>query len=102
MKLTAAIRALNTQIDVYVRPDESSNNYALSRLTDIENVNVHQISDLHAKAIVTEKYVYVGSANITRGGLLTNLELCEVLENDYGSVEAYLTEELEINPIWEN
>jgi len=39
-----------------------------SRLTDIENVNVHQISDLHAKAVVTEKYVYVGSANITRGG----------------------------------
>lgn len=96
MKLTAAIRALNTQLDVYVRPDESSNDYALSRLTDIENVNVHQISDLHAKAVITEKYVYVGSANITRGGLLTNLELCEVLENDYGNVETYLTKELDL------
>jgi len=96
MKLSAAIRALNTQLDVYVRPDESSNDYALSRLTDIENVNVHQISDLHAKAVVTDKYVYVGSANITRGGLLTNLEICEVIENDYENVEMYLTKELHL------
>jgi len=97
MKLTAAIRALDTQLDVYARPDEPSNDYALSRLTNIESVNVHKINHLHAKAVITEKYVYVGSANITRGGLLTNLELCEVLENDYGNADTYLRQELKLN-----
>jgi len=95
-KLAAAIREVDTQVDVYVRPDEKSNEYALSRLAGIENVTVSKVPVLHAKAVVTATYVYVGSANITRGGLLTNLELCKVLENDYEDVDTYLENELEL------
>ncbi|GAB6878225.1 hypothetical protein JCM17823_04990 [Halorubrum gandharaense] len=95
-KLAAALRDVDTDVDVYVRPDEEANEYALSRLAGIENVSVTKVHDLHAKAVITETYVYVGSANITRGGLLTNLELCKVLENEYEDVGTYLDEELEL------
>ena len=95
-KLAAAIREFDTTVDVYVLPDESSNEYALSRLAEMKTVSVTKVPDLHAKTIVTRDYVYVGSANITRGGLLMNLELCNVIENKYSSVELYLQEELNL------
>ncbi len=95
-KLAAAIRNVDTAVDVYVRPDEEANEYALSRLAGIENVTLTKVPDLHAKAVITETYVYVGSANITRGGLLTNLELCKVFENEHEDVETYLRQELEL------
>jgi len=95
-KLAAAIREFDTTVDVYVRPDESTNEYALDRLSRLENVTVSRVVDLHAKAVVTKNYVYVGSANITRGGLLTNLELCKVIENQYLGVNTYLQEELNL------
>ncbi len=95
-KLAAAIRELDTTVDVYIRPDESTNEYALDRLSGIENVSVSKIVDLHAKAVVTKNYVYVGSANITRGGLLTNLELCKVIENQYTDVDVFLKKELNL------
>ena len=95
-KLAAAIRDLDTQVDIYVRPDESANEYALSRLSGLDNVTVTTVPDIHAKAIITDAYVYVGSANITRGGLLTNLELCKVVENEFGGVQEYVDRELEI------
>lgn len=96
MKLAAAIRELETTVDVYVRPDESSNDYALSRLSRLDNVSVSAVPNLHAKAVVTDMYVYAGSANITRGGLVTNKELCKVVENKYGDVESYVEAELEV------
>ncbi len=95
-KLAAAIREFGTSVDMYVLPDESSNEYALNRLSEIENVNVAKVPDLHAKAVVTKDYVYVGSANITRSGLLTNLELCKVVRNEYADVGTYLTRELDL------
>ncbi len=95
-KLAAAIRNLDTQVDVYVRPDESANEYALSRLAGLENVTVTTVPDIHAKAVITDAYVYVGSANITRGGLLTNLELCKVVENEFADVQSYIEAELDI------
>ena len=95
-KLTAAIRDLDTQVDIYVRPDESANEYALSRLAGLENVTVTTVPDIHAKAVITDAYVYVGSANITRGGLLTNLELCKVVENEFADVHSYVDSELDI------
>ena len=95
-KLAAAISELDTTVDVYVRPDESTNEYALDRLSRLGNVTVSEVVDLHAKAVVTKNYVYVGSANITRGGLLTNLELCKVIENQYLGVNSYLQEELNL------
>jgi len=95
-KLAAAIRELDTTVDVYVRPDESTNEYALNRLSGLENVTVSKVVDLHAKAVVTRNYVYVGSANITRRGLLTNLELCKVIENQHMNVGKYLQKELDL------
>jgi hypothetical protein len=95
-KLAAAIKELDTTVDVYVLPDQSSNDYALSRLSRIDNVTVSTVSDLHAKAVVTDLYVYAGSANITRGGLITNKELCKVVENEYGDVRSYVEAELEV------
>jgi len=95
-KLAAAISEFGTTVDVYIRPDESSNEYALNRLGGIKNVNVTKVPNLHAKAIVTSDYVYVGSANITLGGLLTNLELCKLVENQYVDVEGYVQEELNL------
>ena len=96
-KLSAAIKDVDTQVDVYVGPDIETNEYALSRLSGLENVTVSEVPNLHAKAVVTDTYVYVGSANITRGGLLTNVELCKVLENDYESVDTYLENELDLS-----
>lgn len=96
MKLAAAVRKLETTVDIYVRPDESSNDYALSRLSRVENVSVSTVPDLHAKAVITDIYVYAGSANITRGGLVTNKELCKVVENTYRDVQSYVEAELEV------
>lgn len=95
-KLAEAVRKLDTTVDVYVLPEEASNDYAVSRLKRLDNVTVTEVPDIHAKAVVTDVYVYVGSANITRGGLLTNKELCTVMENEYGDVESYVSEELDV------
>lgn len=95
-RLARAIEVLDVAVDVYVRADEEEHNdYTLSRL-DAATITV--VGDLHAKAVVTDEFVYVGSANITRGGLLTNRELCTVVENEYSNATAYLTEELELSP----
>ncbi|WP_049969014.1 phospholipase D-like domain-containing protein [Haloferax prahovense] len=94
MTLSEALEQFETTIDIYVREGESHNSYALSRLEDL--ATIFEVDDLHAKAVVTDGYVYIGSANITRGGLLTNRELCEVIENQYDSVDAYLRSELDL------
>lgn len=39
----------------------------------------------------------LGSANITHGGLTVNREVCEVIENEHGTAEASLTEELDLS-----
>jgi len=52
------------------------------------------IDDLHAKAVVGPELVYVGSANITHSGLTVNRELCEIIENEYGNVDGYLSRKL--------
>jgi len=96
VSLSDAINLFDTEVDVYVRSDESHNEYALSKLDQLANVT--KVDDLHAKAVVTDEYVYVGSANITQGGLMTNLELCEILENEYRDVDAYLKTELDLEP----
>jgi phosphatidylserine/phosphatidylglycerophosphate/cardiolipin synthase-like enzyme len=90
--LSAALEKFDTRVDVYIREGQSHNEYILSKIR--EHANITKDENLHAKAIVTDEYVYLGSANITRGGLLTNLELCQVIENNYGDVEGYLDAEL--------
>lgn len=94
VKLSRAVETFDTPVDVYVRAgEEAHNHYVLSRL-DAANVTVDE--RLHAKAIVTDEYVYVGSANITRGGLLTNRELCTIMENEYEDAAAFVAAELEL------
>ncbi|XGI83049.1 phospholipase D-like domain-containing protein [Halorutilales archaeon Cl-col2-1] len=95
ISLSAALEKFDTRVDVYIREGQSHNEYILSKIG--ENANITKDENLHAKAIVTNEYVYLGSANITRGGLLTNLELCQVIENEYESVEKYLEAELELS-----
>lgn len=96
IRLDRAIEALEATVDIYVRAgEERHNNYALSR---IDAATVTVVEKLHAKAIITHEYVYVGSANITRGGLMTNRELCKVVENSYGDATAYLDGELDLSP----
>lgn len=82
------------EIHLLVRESEQHNEYIKERLS--ENVQLEEIHDLHAKAVVSDEFVYIGSANITHGGLTVNRELCEVLENEYGSAQEYIREKLEI------
>lgn len=96
VSLSKALELFETEIDIYVRSGESHNDYALSKLDQLANVT--KVDDLHAKAVVTDEYVYVGSANITQGGLITNRELCEILENDYDDVTKYMDMELDLKP----
>ena len=93
--LSVALEKFDTRVDVYIREGQSHNEYILSKIR--EHANITKDENLHAKAIVTDEYVYLGSANITRGGLLTNLELCQVIENEYEGVEEYLEAELELS-----
>jgi len=94
LSLSAAIRELNTDVDFYVRTGEQHNDYMRSLVSRMGNTSMTTVDDLHAKAVVGPELVYVGSANITHSGLTVNRELCEIMENEYGSVSAYLDTEL--------
>lgn len=93
LRLVEALSELSDS-DVYciVRRGESHNGFVRDRLPD--HVTFREVEDLHAKAIVCDEFVYLGSANITWGGFSLNRELCEVIENEYGDVFEYLSREL--------
>jgi phosphatidylserine/phosphatidylglycerophosphate/cardiolipin synthase-like enzyme len=96
LRLSEGLRELpETEVRVIVRTGEEHNDYIRGRLPG--HVEFTELEDLHAKAIVAPEFVYIGSANITRGGLEVNRELCEIIENEYGTVEAYLRAELDID-----
>ena len=84
-----------TEVHLLVREGEEHNEYIERRLPD--HVRFRRIEGLHAKAVVSDTFVYLGSANITRGGLSINRELCEVLENEYGSAREYVSRTLDID-----
>ncbi|WP_435098580.1 phospholipase D-like domain-containing protein [Halorubrum sp. N11] len=89
VSLVEALATLSEkEIHLLVRSGESHNDYIKRRLP--EHVHVQEIEGLHAKAVVSDSFVYLGSANITRGGLTLNRELCEVIENEYGSATEYV------------
>lgn len=77
-----------------VTSSDPHNEYLIDRVKDTASVTV--VDDLHAKAIITDDLIYVGSANITRRGMSENLELCHVMENQYNDSELYLNMELGI------
>lgn len=93
--ITALTELPEIEVDLVVRTGESHNDYIKNKLPD--HVSLHQADNLHAKAVVCDEFVYMGSANITRGGLTLNRELCEVLENEYRSADAYVKEKLDID-----
>lgn len=95
--LSEALAAVadETRLRVYLRSGEQHNNRIRSRLPDAVTVEI--IDDLHAKAIVAPETVYMGSANVTRGGLFINRELCHIIENEYGSTDAYIEAELDLS-----
>jgi phosphatidylserine/phosphatidylglycerophosphate/cardiolipin synthase-like enzyme len=97
MYFSEAVNALADETDVklYLRSSQDHNQYIQSKLGD--DVEIEMVSDLHAKAIVTDETVYVGSANVTLSGLSVNRELCHIVENSYGSIDDYLYEELELD-----
>lgn len=82
------------EVHLLVRTGESHNDYIKRRLPD--HVHVQEIDGLHAKAVVSDSFVYLGSANITHGGLTLNRELCEVIENDYDSAAEYVSRTLDL------
>lgn len=95
MYLSEAVEELEgeTEVIILILEGQQSNDYIQSRLP--VSVNVHRVDDLHAKAVIGEEAVYVGSANITHGGLMVNRELCQIVENEYEDIEQYIEAELD-------
>ena len=85
----------DTDVRILVREGEEHNEYIERRLPD--HVQFQVVEGLHAKAVVSDAFIYLGSANITRGGLSVNRELCEVLENEYESAHEYVANTLDID-----
>lgn len=96
MKLLEAVPELpDTEVTFVVRTGEDHNDYIRNRLP--ESIEMVTVDDLHAKVVVCDEYAYLGSANITHGGLTVNREVCEIIENEYSDVEMYLDAELDID-----
>ncbi|QGX96725.1 hypothetical protein EI982_16835 [Haloplanus rallus] len=94
--LSEAVAELtDTSITFLINGNEDHNDYIKSRVE--RNAKVIDVSDLHAKAVITDDWIYAGSANITRRGLLVNRELCKVVTNAHSDVNTYVKEELDID-----
>lgn len=89
-----AVKKLSSKEIYVIVNNDTHNEYILNRLKGY--ASIIQLESLHAKAVVCDKFVYVGSANVTQSGFFTNIEICEILENDYNSVNKYIFEELNI------
>lgn len=85
----------DTDVTLIVRAGEDHNNFVRDRLP--RGVSLLEIDDLHAKVVVCDEFAYLGSANITRGGLEVNREVCEIIENEYDDAITYVDEELDIS-----
>lgn len=95
MGMLEAIEELpDTDVTFVVRSDEDHNEFIRDRLPPA--VSMLEIADLHAKVVVCDEFAYVGSANVTRGGLTNNRELCEIIENEYEDAITYVEEELDL------
>ncbi|MFA9427057.1 phospholipase D-like domain-containing protein [Natronorubrum sp. A-ect3] len=74
---------------------DSYNEYFIDRLSD--ETETRMIEDLHAKLVVTDDLVYMGSANITWSGVSHNIESARVVENTYEDSEAFVEGELSLS-----
>lgn len=96
IRLLDALEELDeTDVTLIIREGEDHNDFIRDRLPD--GVSLLAVDDLHAKVVVCDEFVYIGSANITRGGLSINREVCEIIENEYGDAVKYLDRELDIS-----
>jgi len=95
MKLADALHEFPETEYTILTSEDSHNEYLIDRVNDI--ATVERIEDLHAKAIVTDDLVYIGSANITQSGVGKNIELAQVVENEYVDAAAFVDEELPLN-----
>ncbi|MFC6720261.1 phospholipase D-like domain-containing protein [Halovenus amylolytica] len=96
MTLLEAIPQLpDTEVTFVVRKGEDHNDFVRDRLP--KDVEMIAVDDLHAKVVVCDEYAYVGSANVTHGGLTINREICKIVENEYGDAEKYIGEEIDVN-----
>jgi len=94
--LLAAVETLpDTEVTFVVREGEDHNDFVRDRLPPA--VQLLEVDDLHAKVVVCDEFAYLGSANITRGGLTLNREICEIIENEYGDAFEYVESELDIS-----
>lgn len=95
MPMLDAIDALpDCDVTLVIREGEKYNDYVRGRLPD--GVTLIELDDLHAKVVVCDEFAYLGSANITRGGLTVNREVCEIIENEYDDAVEYVNAELDI------
>jgi len=93
--LSDAITELgDTDVTFLINGNEDHNDYIKNRVE--QHAGIVDVRDLHAKAVITDDWVYAGSANITRRGLLINRELCKIVENDHNDIDTYVHEELGI------
>lgn len=95
MKLADALHEFPETEYTLLTSEDPYNEYLIDRIDDI--ATVQQIENLHAKAIVTDDLVYVGSANITQSGVSTNVELAHVIENEYDDAPTFVDAELPVD-----
>lgn len=94
--LSEAITELeDTEVTFLINGNEDHNDYIRNRVE--QHAEIIDVRDLHAKAVITDDWVYAGSANITRRGLLVNRELCKIAENEHNDTITYVTEELNVD-----
>lgn len=101
LRFSQAITTLNVDVEVYIDPKQDIHNRQkpTSLLPRISGqVPIYEIDDLHAKAIVTDRVLYQGSANMTYNGLNVNIELCDLRENEHGDIDSFLQHRLGIKP----
>ncbi|NUC74772.1 hypothetical protein HTZ84_21145 [Haloterrigena sp. SYSU A558-1] len=100
LQLSEAVRFFDTDVWFIVDPAQADHNQLrpaalLPRVSDVARIK--EVENLHAKAIVTDQVLYQGSANITYRGLNINVELCDIRENECGSISAFLEDRLQID-----
>ncbi|WP_336000196.1 phospholipase D-like domain-containing protein [Halorientalis halophila] len=94
--LSEAVAELtDTDIIFLINGNEDHNDYIKSRVE--RNAEIVDVPDLHAKAVITDDWVYAGSANITRRGLLVNRELCKIVTNTHSDANTYVQKELNVD-----
>ena len=99
MSFSDAVREFDVDVTVIVDPEQRQHNRVRGRalLPRIEEfVTIRNVDNLHAKAIVTDTVLYLGSANMTYRGLNVNIELCEIRENGYQNIDKFLADRLGI------